>query len=357
LFINSFLSLLVYPQKEAPKVINLSPNGFLENVFDSYGNRFSLSDIKIEPTKTSKTGTSLTTSPAVVAGYYNLYFETGSGMEDTNNSLHLLRRAVVVQVFKDLSNFINSPLTGSNRVNIWVRDINQLLGATQANPNPALTSSTAGLATAFNNMPNKTTLTFGGIIDNEVWKTIHAGVDSYTNVSSPVVSATTGIGTSGIFYHGMMGINFTNPAITWNTNMSAPTTTNSDLYTTVLHEVMHALGFASLISSTGGYKFSSGFNYYSRYDKFLKSSGNVNLITQSTTLSTMYNYQFNSSLNSSILHPAPSSPCSVHTVCNSAINFSGTSIVPVHTPNCFSNSSSLSHFEDECIAAPNQQYK
>jgi Secretion system C-terminal sorting domain len=41
-------------------------------------------------------------------------------------------------------------------------------------------------------------------------------------------------------------------------------------------------------------------------------------------------------------------------VCGTAIKFNGTSnIVPVHTPNCFSNGSSLSHFEDECIGAPN----
>jgi hypothetical protein len=95
---------------------NASIGGVFENVFDQNGNKFKLSDIKIKPTRTSKSGSLLTTNGPVTAGYYNLYFETGSGMESTTITQQILRRQAVVKVFEDLSAFINSPLT-SNGLN------------------------------------------------------------------------------------------------------------------------------------------------------------------------------------------------------------------------------------------------
>jgi Secretion system C-terminal sorting domain len=344
--------------QQIPTTNHLSPKGYFETVFDIYGKSYQLADINFQQSKTLRNGITSTTFTTADAGYFRLYFETGSGMEG-NTTNQIERKAVAIQVFKDISNFINSPLTSNglnNKVNIWVRDLNQLLDATTSNPNPAATSSVLGLATSFYTMPNGNNPTFGGIVDNEIWKTIHTGVDSYTNVRSPLSTTAIASGASGVYYHGMMSINFNNPAISWNTNLSATNTPFYDLYSVLLHEITHALGFASLLSNNGSSKLGTGFNYYSRYDKFLTNNANVNLITQVAGLPSMYNYQFNTILNSTILQPntpANNSGCTQSTACASAIKYNGSSLVPVHTPNCFSNGSSLSHFEDECIGAPN----
>lgn len=341
---------------------SLSPNGVLENVFDHYGNKYKLSDIIVGKDVRNQKGQLLrgTNPTPMTCGYYNLYFEDGSGMENTSNFTHMARRAVLCQVFTDLSNFINSPLTTNglnNRVNIWVRNINNVIVSPES-PDDVL-----GLASSFYNMPYNTTAGFGGIVDNEIWKTIHAGVDSYTNVVSPLVSSSLSSGTSGVFYHGMMAFNFNStdntsipntPPINWNTDLTLPSFPGLyDLYTVVLHEVTHSLGFASLINSNGLSKFNAGYSYYSRYDRFLKNNANTQFLLTSTdcgtgTAGSMYNYVFNSALNTSILQPSytPS------TYCANTIRFVGTSNVQVFTPTAFQQASSLSHFEDGCFINP-----
>ncbi len=334
--------------------INMSPNGLMENVFDQMGNKYKLSDVFITPTKISKTGATLTTSSPIAAGYFNLFFEVGSGMENETVDPLFARRNVIIKVFEDISAFINSPLATNglnNKVNIWVRAINEINGV----PSNAL-----GLATSFSNLPHNTTNGFGGIADNEIWKTIHTGVDSYTNVTSPLITAGIYTGIPGVFYHGMLSFNFNNDPLTnlpyynWNTNRSVlANSTQYDLYTIVLHEVIHSLGFESKINISGDSLLGPGFNYYSRYDKFLKTSFNQELLIGGSC-SSMYNYTFNSSLVSN-LHP--STTCYENTTeCATAIKFSGSpntaTAIPVYTPNCWESGSSLSHFEDSCYTSP-----
>ncbi len=358
-------TITAYAQKEEgvnEKQTILSPNGILDDVFDHYGRKYKLSDLIIaKETKDGKGTTAKTTLITCNSGYFNLYFETGCGMEIVGNPTHDARRAVVCKVFEDLSNFINSPLsTTGKKVNIWIRNINNVITA------PNTPDGVLGLASSFYTMPYNTTSGFGGIVDNEVWKTIHTGNDSYTNVSSPLSSTGISSGSSGIYYHGMAAFNFNttdnpsipnNPAINWHTNLSTNASSNLyDLYTVLLHEGTHALGFASLINGNGSSKFGPGYNYYSRYDRFLKNSTALQfLLTNTNACSSMYNYSFNSALNASILAPnASAQPCNYQTtVCRSAIRYVGLSNVPVFTPNCFQPASSLSHFEDQCISAPN----
>jgi len=365
LFLIFMGTITAYAQKEEgvnEKQTSLSPNGILDDVFDHYGRKYKLSDLIIaKDTKDGKGTTAKTTLITCNSGYFNLYFETGCGMEIVGNPTHDARRAVVCKVFEDLSNFINSPLsTTGKKVNIWIRNINNVITAPNT-PNGVL-----GLASSFYTMPYNTTSGFGGIVDNEVWKTIHTGNDSYTNVSSPLSSTGISSGASGIYYHGMAAFNFNttdnpsipnNPAINWHTNLSTNASSNLyDLYTVLLHEGTHALGFASLINGNGSSKFGPGYNYYSRYDRFLKNSTALQfLLTNTNACSSMYNYSFNSALNPSILAPNASGlPCNYQTtVCRSAIRYVGLSNVPVFTPNCFQPASSLSHFEDQCISAPN----
>ncbi|MBK8368162.1 MAG: hypothetical protein IPL10_12300 [Bacteroidetes bacterium] len=317
----------------------LSPEAKLDTVFDQNGNKFSLNDIRIDTTTRSVPPFGKTTQ-LCTSGYFDLYFETGSGMEGTSQ-VEIDRRAVVCQVFSDISAFMPSPLTSNglgNRVKIWVRDVNNIPGGN---------AGVLGLALAYYNIAASTN---GGIADNEIWKTIHSGYDSYTGVTSPLIST----GNAGNFYHGYMAFNFS--GINWNTVLATNTiaVNQYDLYTVVLHEVTHALGFASLINYNGLSKMGTAYNYFNRFDLFLKK-GSQNLITNSGACSSMYGYQFNSSLSSTVVVPGctitPTPTTSVGsdlTTCSVSITYSGSTNVPVYTPNCFEPGSSLSHFEDIC---------
>jgi Secretion system C-terminal sorting domain len=342
IFLLLFVGVVGFGQTIPGVSIKLSPNGLLENIFDKSGNKYTLSDIKAGQDKMINNTLSKSTV-LCNSGIFDLYFETGSGMESTTNVTERQRRDVVCQVFNDLSNFIVSPLQNAGnttRVKIWVRNITNISGV----PSNAL-----GLATAFYNLPQNLTTGFGGIADNEVWKTITAGKDSYINVTYPLISTNSTPNPSGNFYHGMMAFNFN--SFIWNTNLAINASVGQyDLYSVVLHEVTHALGFASLMDANGQSVFGAGFNYFSRYDKFLKNNaGTQSLITNSTACSSMYNYNFNTSLPVATLHPSTSC-LTDQTTCANAVKFVGTSTVPVYTTNCFEPGSSLSHFEDLCVA-------
>ncbi len=305
--------------------INLSPEGKLETIYDNQGNQFKLKDILINAPKNS--GVLATTSlNCSTTSYFNLYFEPGCGMEDTTNPIHNARRAVMCKVFEDISNFITSPLsTTGNKVNIWVRNIANL----------SVPSGTLGLASSYY-LP---TPNVGGILDGEIWKTIHLGVDSYTNVLN---------GTNN-FYHGSVSFNFNDPSINWNTNLSINSPSNLyDLYTVILHEVVHSLGFNSFINQNGNSI--DPFPYYTRYDTFLRTNNNIPLLTIGSC--SMYDVSFNSAVSPTVLRPGCTLPNNLNTgvlnntTCANAIKYVGSSTVPVYTPTCFEQGSSLSHFED-----------
>ncbi len=331
-----------------------TPHGLLDNVFDKNGNNYTLDSIKIDSVDDGQGGRMLKAPLLCTSGYFNLYFETGSGMEGAG-SPDIDRRAIICQVFSDISAFINSPLSNmgnSNKVNIWVRDINPCLTPI----NSASTSNVLGLATSFYNATTTPTTGFGGIADGEIWKTIISGVNSYTNVSPPLYTNGGASSTSGAFYHGMIAFNFDNVGISWNTDLNDISCVNKhDLYSLALHEITHALGFASLIDYNGYSRFGSYYNYYSRFDLKLKSSasnGSLNLITNSGACNSMYNYQFNPALLGNIANVIGSAPNNTpstdQTPCASAVIYSGATTVPVYTPVIYETGSSLSHFEDEC---------
>ncbi|WP_343635090.1 hypothetical protein [Fluviicola sp.] len=318
---------------------NISPGGNFDRVFDQNGNKYSLDEIKI--IRNGDPGGPPKALMLCSSGYFDLYFETGSGMEG-NSTTEMARRNLICQVFSDISNFIQTP-NPSVKVNILIKNINTLLPNynPNTNPNPAATSGVLGLASGFYVLPSNAP-SASGIADNEIWKTINSGTDSYTNVVSPLI-ASNGAGSSSAayFYHGMAAFNFNNPAINWHLDLSNPTATGLyDLYTVALHEITHALGFASLISANGTSKFGTGFNYYSRYDQYLKTAGNVPLITNSGGCS-MYNYGFNPSLNTNVMAPSTFS-------CSTQIKFAGSVNQSAYTPATFTNESSLSHLEDLC---------
>ena len=345
-------SCFIYSQQ--PNSIEISPGGFLDGVFDSYGNKYSLDNIKIP--KENITTESRFVDNTCDSGIFRLHFTAGSGMLDSEHPDAAARRAVVCRVFHDVSEFINSPLKNignTNRVEIWVRDINGLT----TNPQ---TSNTLGLATSFYSIPNAPTSIVGGIVDNEIWKTTTSGIDSYTNVGYPL-SSTGGSFFLG-YYHGLVALNFSNPAFNWNLNLGTnPTTSQIDLYSVVLHEVTHALGFSSLFDENGNSKFGANNRYYSRYDLRLRDFSNTQNLIIGSGISQMYDFQFNTALNTSILHPncTSSPPTSTNNqgiiTCNSTVNFVGNNNVsiPTYTPDCYERPSSFSHFSNQCYTPLN----
>jgi len=347
LFIIVFWGIKLYTQNQPtlPNGVehNLSPNGLFDKVFDHYGNSYNLSDIMINKDSRGRDNLKTTNSTPFSCGYYNLYFETDSGMENTSNPIHVARRDVLCRVLTDLSNFINSPLTTNglnNKVNIWVRDINNVVP-------PEYINQALGAASSFYTVPGVPNFDFGGIVDNEIWKTIHLGKDSYFGIFFPLQTNNNG---QPQFYHGMMTFNFYSPDIEWNTSLTSTSFPDKyDLYTVILHEMIHALGFESLIDSNGFSRFGAFYNYYSRYDTHLKNNANTQFLIQKpkSACGSMYNYAFNTLLNPSILQSNDN--------CNQSVRYVGLSNVRVHTPPVFLLGSSLSHFEGDCIQ-PNPNF-
>ena len=319
LFLGMVLSKTANAQGNEP----LTPKAMLDTIHDMFGNKKTLRDIMFQYSNSSSSGTNYMMAAATTSsscGYFNVYYAAGCGMELTANTQHANRRAVICQVLSDLSAFINTP-------NPLVR-VNILIDQESA----ASSIGALGVASGYYAQASSPSFAAPGIADNEIWKTIHTGVDSYTGVAPPVNLSING------FYHGFMAFDFNN---NWNDLLTTATTaTQFDLYTVALHEITHALGFASLISSTGTSKFGTSGNYFSRYDLFLRNKTSLPLLTNVGAPSPMYGQTFNTAVSTAELQPAAT--------CTNDVVFAGTVNQKCFTPSSFSNGSSLSHLEDIC---------
>jgi hypothetical protein len=341
-FLTSFVG---YSQSSFPiEEIQYSPGGKFEKVFDQNGNEFLLKDMKIntDPTSSNKVASFNDCN----SGYFKLYYEDGSGFENGDNltatgQLHAQRRAVLCQLFYDMSQFI-IPVDPNTPVNIFVRKFNN---SDLSNPPPV--GALAYASSVFLLAPITNTSLGGGIADNAIWQTINSGIDPFTDFYSPI-NATQG---AAGFYHGMIAFNFNNSWLTDLPTSQFPTDISNlyDLYSVGLHELIHAMGFASAINEFGQSKFGTNYPYYSRYDKFLQTTSGTNLLTNTSVCGTMYGYGFNPSLNLSILTSDGSN-------CNTIdlIKFGGSVNQNVYTNSTFEPASSLSHLEDQCHI-PNTQ--
>jgi hypothetical protein len=90
--------------------------------------------------------------------------------------------------------------------------------------------------------------------------------------------ATSGIDPSGGIHDGFATFDF---GYNWNSELDATSGSEFDLFTVALHEVSHAMGFASLIDSTTGNSEISGTNpgSYSGFDSFLELGDGTDLTT------------------------------------------------------------------------------
>ncbi|MDP1802729.1 MAG: hypothetical protein Q8L81_15310, partial [Bacteroidota bacterium] len=330
-------------------VITLSQNAALiDTVYDKEGRKFPINDIKINLDGIYGSEHFVAASATCAAGYFNVFFANGSGMEGSPtpslNTLHLQRRAIVCQVLSNISGMVNPTFNSATaKVNILVDDISWS-GYGVTSPS---TSGVLGFATPYYALLNNLQNTHPGIGDNAVYKTITTQQDAYTNIASSFTL------NGGNYFHGFMVFNFHNPSFNFNLNMASLAAFNQvDFYTVVLHEMTHALGFLSLINSNGYSKLvNAAGNYYARYDKFLKDKNNNYLLTSQSGCSNQYGLAFTS--NTTYLAPACPNPTAYttnSTTCGTANYYSSASLpkVPVYTSDCWEGGSSLSHFEDQC---------
>ncbi|MBL7933179.1 MAG: T9SS type A sorting domain-containing protein [Bacteroidia bacterium] len=368
-----FMSSLIHAQEKKPEPAPTAAGTFkeqsnglegeksydiLDNIYDRWGNLYHIEDLIVRDAAPTNSGGGNTGGSGKIIGqgnnsvntvtwtcagsYFTLHFENGSGMEGTS-AIELSRRAVLCQVFADLSQFINSPLTGNGgRVHIWVRDI---INMGVSNPS---TNQTLGLGSPFYSIPAVQNI--GGIADNMIWQTVVSGTNAYTGVANPLV-------TNNNVYHGAISFNFANPSNIWDLTLgTAPNVNEYDFYTVALHEALHMMGFASIIDVNGDSRFGATFPYYTRYDRSLQTQAAVPLLNINPTLACggrMYNWKWNTALNPNILAPNPGNCNGGNTNCSAAIMFGGLVVPPQHvsTPNCWAGGTSLSHFEDACAPA------
>ena len=255
---------------------DLSNSSMQPEVFDRFGNQFTLEDIKI-PDNTWN------------AGIFVLHFDdetppvTNIGFN--HPTLGASRRNVLIQVFEDLSALLTSGLpTPYNNLNMKV-EIRISTNTNLASNGPLLFgSSIAGMGTSYYVDYGSPGLTHGA-----VWQTITSGVSPYHGMSN-IFLLPQGVANQGTYFHGRMSFNFlstSNPIPdpnhpNWYLDLTAASSVafnELDLYTVALHEAMHVLGFSSAIGSTGNSALSNG--SYSTYDTFLTFNG-FPLITSNT---------------------------------------------------------------------------
>jgi Secretion system C-terminal sorting domain len=329
-----------------------SIGGFFDKIFDQNGKSYPLATMQL-PNAQGQTPNNPTAKQSSVfvcnSGYYTLWFEQdwdGIAPNKLNATQAAQAQATICQVFRDLSNFIQRPAGAADNVQIWIRDITQM-GVTAPT-----SSGTRGVASPFYYMPPMSS----GIADNLVWLTINGGKDGWTNVASPLGFTNVATQNAAGYFHGQFGLNFSNINLPWELVSSNAVTANRvDLYSVVLHEMLHFMGFASHINSTSQSVFGATFPYYSRFDLNLKTNLGASLITTPTVnCNPIYNNIYNTTVPTTSFNSTggTSSTSSNNSISCNAIKYISSNIVspgiPIYTPSTYEPGSSMSHLEDEC---------
>lgn len=256
-------------------------------------------------------------------GYFELTFindGTGTGFYD--NNLGQARKNVICQVFTDLSKLILPKGSPTVRIEVYGIDTNTAFAAN------------AGAFTSY--LPGQDE----GFYDGAIWKAINTGIDPWLGTAA-----------AGGF-HGQVNINFhynfyldyTSPVALSKTLINQ----RIDLYSVVLHEVIHALGFGSFIQDNGGQNYGSfigtaPLGIYSRFDYFLSTQTGQKII------------QNGDNCYATGIDPATKS--SLTTACSGAntkdLLFKGPSTMNLNPPivikaGTFSKGTTLSHLDDVC---------
>ena len=308
------------------------------SIMDRFGNAYTASSLQ-------KSGGGGGVAPCTTAnGLFEITFADNPAVLGFDDPiLGPARWAVVCQVYEDLSHLIvpENYVCGTNPdplVSIEVREMDQ----------PASGGSlTLGTASSLYMVPIES-VNHTGILDGEVWKTIMSGHSSDIFVNS------------GSDFHGIMTINFTG-SLQWHTELDPAVSVPGgelDLYSVVLHEAIHALGFASFIDDDGQSRYTIKIyspggvlieeiptNYYTRYDTRLELSNGTPILFNPTPTLTPYDWNFNPAI--------PSPPSTVTSSCDGnppsiLFNYDNTEYYPIYGPDPYEDGSSVSHIEINC---------
>ena len=313
-------------------------------IYDRFGNEYSQESIQVPRINRGREGSGACEDCSVGfidIGIYRLFFmdiinNTGHGFDEVS-PFCTNRKQVLCQVFNDLKNFLLTSPVGP-RVNVRIRESGIL--------NLGSTSNALASASSFYVISNGIT---EGIIDGETWKSINGDEDPFLNYPPAILQqSATATPLNGGYFHGDIQFYFPEDSEYYHTDFNIlPPPNTIDMYTVTLHEVMHMLGFASLIGSSGQSKYLDCPECYSRYDSYLEFKTNGQpVITQ------------NPSGGVDCMNIAYDGPPSMATGCLNGVIFDGVNNPnqDVFSPFAWSNGSSLSHFDcgDDLLTCPKQ---
>ncbi|MBX7243457.1 MAG: hypothetical protein K1X92_17085, partial [Bacteroidia bacterium] len=235
--------------------------------FDNTGREYSLSEITIP------LGTPIVECQA---GMFTLVFQDGSNpffMDMTPNTITGtgtmgdLRRQIACQVFTDISEFLENPLTPSGITGV-TPGIPGAMGRCniQIIAQAGLASGAAMLTTPLFVVPATTgnfVLANGLVLDTEPQKTIQSGFNSflqYPNTAPPILN--------NAFIGPFHSVIWVDDLVNWYYEIHISNNPNSvDYYTAMLHEAMHNLGIISFVPSfVSGMP---GISLHSRHTRYL----------------------------------------------------------------------------------------
>lgn len=240
-------------------------------IYDRFGREFKLRDILIDSSNNGNGSTDTaeyglysilpSAPPYCDQGMFRIYFAPDlMGIGFSNQAY----RNVVCRVFKDLNRLLSDANpSNTGRVKIWVGSnsaYNSFIGNWPSSAHKAISS-------AFRVIPGQVGNEY---FDNEVAKTIKSGYNSYAYYPPEYMDD---IDVNAGFYHGYITINFTDFEYHDDYSTASVGSGQLDLYTVVLHEAFHLLGFESLINKYG--LSNLGNNRYSVYDQYLTWGNNA----------------------------------------------------------------------------------
>jgi hypothetical protein len=151
----------------------ITPDGIYDTVFDHLGNKYSINNLRLD-SPMDFSGSNLRPAPTLScsAGYFDLYFASGSCF-DGSSTPAFNKRVALCQLFTDISNFINSTLPPSVRINIYCSNT----------PTSGPAAGALGSASPIFALPNFPTNPNQGIADSQIYKALVTGVNPQVMVN------------------------------------------------------------------------------------------------------------------------------------------------------------------------------